>query len=76
MSKREIEAWAIFGPRRQKPHLDKLMASPAECWGLLADEQVRFPTGKGEGVPRIVDLRRKGYSCRKVKITWENVRRG
>ena len=73
---REIEAWAIFGPRVQKPHLDKIMASPAECWGLLVDEIAHGLSIDAirEKDFRIVALRRRGYSCRKVTINWRDLR--
>lgn len=73
---RQIEAWAIFGPRRQRPHLDKIMASPAEAWGLLVDEITRGLPQHAKDMPlTIVSLRRRGYSCRKVQILWRNMRR-
>lgn len=75
---RELEAWAIFGLRRQRPHLDKIMASPAECWGLLVDELWQKQLNKTPDAPikvlRIVEMRRLGYSCRKVQISWRNLR--
>lgn len=79
MMKREREAWAIFGKRLQKPHLDKIMNTAAEAWGLLVDELWHAQVDKTPGAPvqelTIVQLRRLGYSCRKVKITWRDLRR-
>jgi hypothetical protein len=64
---RERKAWAIFGPRREWPHLDKVMASPAECWGLLGDE-LHDATGTRL---LVVDMSRLGYSCRRVTLRWD-----
>ena len=75
---RQIEAWAIFGPRLQKPHLDKVMRTPAEAWGLLVDELWQQQLNKTPGAPikelTTTAMRRLGYTCRKVKISWRNLR--
>lgn len=51
------KAWAVVG-RFGDIHLDKIMASKAEAWGLLTDE-----SSKDEA-----DLKANGYRCVRVLV--------
>lgn len=64
---RTLEAHAIFG-KGGRPHLDKIMLTPAECWALLMDQ---LTEGRPGETLKITEMRRLGYTCRKVRVTWE-----
>lgn len=54
---RARKAWAIID-RRGFIHLDKIMASKPEAWGLIAEEMSMS----------IADCKSNGYDCRRVEI--------
>lgn len=65
--KRRVRAYAIVGSAGNL-HLDKVMASKDEAWGLLADEMhnTHYPCRYDTAA-----LKRLGYRCKPITITYQ-----
>lgn len=57
-----LKAWAIVDPDGDI-HLDKVMVSRAEAWGLLAEEESTYEDVKPK------ELEKWGYRCVRVNIS-------